>query len=199
MEASRKQLAQVNEQLGRAERASVTAQQDIENTQRRLSAPNLGSDEAARLRAELKAAEEMAYAELARAEQFKKEIAAVTVQRDRLQSEALQQRDRQTAFEDGEAKRLLDFWTIHFPRITFERQPVRWTVRKRHNERLSLEKKLIELSQSDDPAALSLGKMRASGEHHLRFRLEQVECRMYYRVTGQAIHVTELGTNQETH
>ncbi len=65
--------------------------------------------------------------------------------------------------------------------------------------RLSLEKKLIELSQSDDPAALSLGKMRATGEHHLRFRLEQVECRMYYQIRGQTIHITECGTNQETH
>jgi hypothetical protein len=199
MEASRKQLAQVNEQIGRAERATAKAQRDIESTQKRLSVPSLGTNEVVSLRAELKAAEELAYAELGRSEQLKMENAVLAAERDRLEREAALQRERQTAFEDGEAKRLLDFWTIHFPGITFEHQPVRWTVRKRHKERLSLEKKLIELNQSDDPAALSLGKMSASGEHHLRFRLEQVECRMYYRVNGKAIHITVLGTNQETH
>lgn len=198
-EASRKQLARVNEQLSHAERVGAKAQRDVESTQSRLNGPSLRSEEAVRLRAERKAAEELAYEELGRAEQYKKQIAVLTIERDRLQREAAQERDRQASFEDGEAKRLLDFWKIHFPRITFERQPVRWTVRKHHKARLSLENKLLELSHSDDPAALSLGKMRASGEHHLRFKLEQVECRMYYRVNGQAIHIIEFGTNQETH
>jgi hypothetical protein len=199
MEASRKQLARVNEQLARAERANANAQREIESTQSRLNASSLGSDEVARLKAERKAAEELAYAELSRAEQYKREIALLTSERDRLEREAAQQRERRTSFEDGEAKRLLDFWAIHFPRIIFERQPVRWVVRKRHKERLSLERKLIELSQSDDPAALSLGKMRTPGEHHLRFKLDQVECRMYYRVKGTNIQIIEFGTNQETH
>jgi hypothetical protein len=198
-EASRRELARITVQFTKTERAKAKAQQTITGTSNRLSSPSLGSDEIRRLEAERRAAEELAYTEMRRAEAYKTQIATLSAERDRLEREAFKKRAFQTSFEDGEAKRILDFWLVHFPRIAFDRQPVRWVVHKRHKERLSLERKLMELNQSDDPAALSLGKMRASGEHHLRFKLEQVECRMYYSVRGQQIQIVELGTNQETH
>ena len=199
IETSRRELARITEQFTKAERAKAKAQQTIKGTSSRLSLPSLGSDEIRRLEAERRAAEELAYTEMRRAEDYKTQVTALTAERDVLECEAFRKRALQTSFEDGEAKRILDFWSIHFPRIIFDRQPVRWIVHKRHKERLSLERKLMELNQSDDPAALSLGKMRTSGEHPLRFKLEQVECRMYYRLRGQKIEIVELGTNQETH
>jgi hypothetical protein len=198
-EASRREVARIPDQFTRAEGAKAKAQQTISGASKKLSSSSLGMDEIRRLEAERKAAEELAYTEMRRAEEYQRQVATVSAERDRLEREASRKRAAQTSFEDGEAKRILDFWSIHFPRISFDRQPVRWVVHKRHKERLSLERKLIELNQSEDPAALSLGKMRASGEHHLRFKLEHVECRMYYKVSDQRIQIVELGTNQETH
>lgn len=198
-DASRKHFAQASERLALAEAAKAQAKRAIESTRGRLGTPNLESNETARLIAERHEAEELAFTAMSDVEYYKKEIAIVTKECDRLERESAQLRERKMHFEDGEGKRLTDLWAIHFPKISFGHQPVRWILRKHHNEQLSIEKKLMELVQSDDPAALSLGKMNASGEHHLAFRLEQVECRMYYRVKGQTITITELGTNQETH
>jgi hypothetical protein len=153
-ETSRRDLARITEQFTKAEGAKAKAQQTISGASKRLSSSSLGMDEIRRLEAERKAAEEFAYTEMRRAEEYQRQVAAVSADRDRLEREASRKRAAQTSFEDGEAKRILDFWLIHFPRISFDRQPVRWVVHKRHKERLSLERKLMELNQS---AALSLG------------------------------------------
>jgi hypothetical protein len=198
-ETSRRDLARITEQFKRAEVAKAKAQQTISETSKRLSSSSVGLDEVRRLEAELKE-KELARLEMTRrAEEYQRKFVVASAELNRLEREASQKKGAQTSFEDGEAKRILDFWSIHFPRISFDRQPIRWVVHKRHKDRLSLERKLIELNQSEDPAALSLGKMRTSGEHHLRFKLVQVECRMFYRVSGLRIQIVELGTNQETH
>ena len=82
--------------------------------------------------------------------------------------------------------------------MTFGRQPASWVIHKPHRDRLSLEKKLMELHSSDDPVALSRGKLH-TGEHHLKFRLGEIECRMNYRVEGMRTTITRLGTNKEMH
>jgi hypothetical protein len=56
----------------------------------------------------------------------------------------------------------------------------------------------MELHSSDDPVALSRGKLH-TGEHHLKFRLGEIECRMNYRVEGMRTTITRLGTNKEMH
>jgi hypothetical protein len=57
----------------------------------------------------------------------------------------------------------------------------------------------MELHNCEDPVALSRGKLSSTGEHHLKFRLEIVECRMNYRVQDANIFIKQLGTNQQMH
>jgi hypothetical protein len=144
-------------------------------------------------------AETLALTEMMKAKGYQAEIVRLTAQLARNEARAEAERQRQNTFEDGESKRQLQLWAIHFPKMTFARQPARWIAHKNHQDRLSLEKKLMELHNSDDPVALSRGKMRATGEHHLMFRLGQVECRLFFRMKGKNMEITELGTNQQTH
>jgi len=144
-------------------------------------------------------AENLALKSMIKEDEYRSQINQLLAQKDQLEKEAASARAKLAAFEDGETNRLLEFWAVHFPKMTFERQPARWVVHKHHRERLSLEKKLIELHNSEDPVALSLGKFKTTGEHHQKFRIGQVECRMFYRVERSQIKITKLGTNQETH
>jgi hypothetical protein len=144
-------------------------------------------------------AEDTALAEKRKSDEYQATISQLTFDNERLQRALDQARSRQESFEDGEAKRVLDLWSIHFPKMTFERQPARWVVHRNHRDRMSLEKMLVELHSSQDPAALSRGKMQATGEHHLRFRLDGVECRLFYKVNSGQITITKLATNQQCH
>jgi hypothetical protein len=132
-------------------------------------------------------------------EESQAEIKRLKAEKTILERQALAAKAKLTSFEDGESSRLLEFWALHFPKMTFNRQPATWVVHKPYRDRLSLEKKLMELHNSDDPVALSRGKLRKTGEHHLKFRLGEVECRMNYRVEGTRTKITQLGTNEEMH
>lgn len=198
--ASRKKLAVESGRLEASEAARKEALRKAETARTKLAyAPALGDRERAHLRASIADAEEMALAEMEKCEELRAVITAMASEKELLESALEQARRHQSSFEDGEARRVLELWAIHFPKMTFERQPARWVVHKRHRERISLERKLAELHSSADPAALSRGKMAGSGDHHLKFRLETVECRMFYRVRGGQIIITQLGTNQQAH
>ncbi len=159
----------------------------------------LSKDDQKRLQAQLVDAERKASQEAEKVEEARKTINGLKTECARLQAKVGQERRRQSAFEEGETKRLHELWSMHFPKFIFARQPLSWAVQRRHDERISLESKLIELHSCSDPVALSRGKMRTTGEHHLKFRLNDVECRMFYRVVGSSIEILELGTNQEIH
>jgi hypothetical protein len=199
-DSSLKKLEQENERLDKTEAARQKAVRAAENARTRLASTTPSKvEDVRRLEATVAEAEAMAFAEIEKAEVLKVKIGELASEKERLEKALEQAQIHQVSFEDGEAKRLLELWAIHFPKMAFDRQPARWVVHKNHRERISLEKKLAELHGSEDPAALSRGKMRASGDHHLMFRLENVECRMFYRIKGNQITITELGTNQQTH
>lgn len=148
----------------------------------------------------LKEADDAKLAEMEKSQQYKRAIDGLKLENARLQKELDETKTRQESSEEGEGKKLLELWAIHFPRMKFESRPIRWTVRKKHKDRMSLEKKLKELHDSDDPRKLSIGKMYGRGEHHLGFRLDDgLECRLYYLVERDQITVSKIGTNQDTH
>jgi hypothetical protein len=199
-DASRKRLALESIRLKKVEDARQKAARTAESARSKLTSSSaLSGEEITRLKATLCKAEGIALVEMQESEALHATIKELESEKERLERALEQAQLRQSSFEDGEAKKMLDLWAIHFPKMTFERQPARWVVHKTHGERMSLEKRLAELHGSDDPAALSRGKIRTIGEHHLKFRLESVECRMFYRVNRDQITITELGTNQQTH
>ena len=198
--ASDKRISIENGRLIASESARRQALQTAEERSSKLQSPApLSADAAVRLRAEKAEAENIAIGMMIKEEESQAEIKRLKAEKTILERQALAAKAKLTSFEDGESSRLLEFWALHFPKMTFNRQPATWVVHKPYRDRLSLEKKLMELHNSDDPVALSRGKLRKTGEHHLKFRLGEVECRMNYRVEGTRTKITQLGTNEEMH
>lgn len=195
-----KKIAVENKNLERSQAAHQRAEINADSARRKLaSSTDLSEKQISRLKESLAKAEDTVLLEMSKSEEHQRTISQLKLEIERLQKSLDEARVRQGTFEEGEGKRLLELWAIHLPKMVFERQPVSWTVHRNHNERLSLERKLMELHGCEDPAALSRGKMRDTGEHHLKFRLDAVECRMYYRVNKGEISITKLGSNQQTH
>lgn len=195
-----RKLAKETDELERAHAGRKRAEEAADTYRSKLAESAARSErEITRLKQALAQAAHSALAEMSKSEEHQCEIRRLSDDNERLRQVVEEARIRQSSFEDGEGKKLLDLWTIHFPRMTFEPKAVRWAVHKNHRERISLERKLKELHDCDDPAALSRGKMREAGDHHLKFRLETVECRMFYRLANERIVITNLGTNAQCH
>lgn len=198
--ANIKKLDQVTKQLEESNAEYKRAVERVAKIQKELESVTTLSDKKIRQLEESKAqAEVAALAEMERSEQYEHTIEGLKLEKEKLQKELRERQVRQESFEEGEGKKLQELWAVHLKRMKFERQPVCWTAHRKHRDRMSLERKLVELHDSEDPAALSRGKMGANGEHHLKFRLDAVECRLYYRMEGGLIIVSKIGTNQQTH
>lgn len=91
------------------------------------------------------------------------------------------------------ARELKELWSIHFPRLDFHQQPLRWAAEQEFRGRLEIERALKEMVEADDPVALSRSKMRTTGEHHSRFTIpKNVECRLFYSAKDGRITIRRL-------
>jgi uncharacterized protein (DUF697 family) len=104
---------------------------------------------------------------------------------EKLKHENARQADRIRTLQALQERQLECSWKVHFPKLRFETQPIRWTAsRVQHREQLHVEIQLRQLNDIQDPGTLiqNRGKMVKSGEHHLRFVCGEVESRLFYRV-----------------
>jgi len=138
--------------LQSAERARLTMERDDARTK----------EQDAVLKRDLDRAENLALQEMMKGDEYRKQIAQMNTEIARLRNFAHAAALKGSSFDDGEAKVLWEFWAIHFPKFVFNRDVVKFVVRRRHKERLVVEKKLMELHSCKDPAAMSKGKMKSS-------------------------------------
>lgn len=111
-------------------------------------------------------------------------------------AEAMAQQARSTSNGnnfDGEVKRLKALWAVHFPKIDFQPQPLRWYSEQQFNARVEIERALRILADAHDPVRLSRSRMHDTGEHHSRFTIpDGIECRLFYRVKDGRIEVSRM-------
>jgi hypothetical protein len=83
-------------------------------------------------------------------------------------------------------------WKVHFPTFSFASKPLRWVAEKTFNERLEVERALVELRDAANPIAMSRGKMAGTDQHHCAFKLSpKVPARIFYRRNVRGIEITQ--------
>lgn len=88
---------------------------------------------------------------------------------------------------------LKELWSVHFPRMEFSQQSLRWSAEQDFRGRLEIERALKEMHEASDPVKLSRSRMHTTGEHHSRFKLaDGVECRLFYTVRNGVIEVRRM-------
>ncbi|HXE08232.1 MAG TPA: hypothetical protein VN612_10070 [Acidobacteriaceae bacterium] len=90
-------------------------------------------------------------------------------------------------------KELRDLWSIHYPRMEFSQQALRWSAEQDFRGRIEIERALKEMHEAADPVKLSRSRMHATGEHHSRFTLaDGVECRLFYVVRNGNVEIRRM-------
>ena len=90
-------------------------------------------------------------------------------------------------------KELHSLWAIHFPKIDFNSQPLKWCAEQDFNGRLEIERALKELADAPDPVKLSRSRMHDTHEHHSRFTIPKgVECRLFYTAGEGRINIRRM-------
>jgi hypothetical protein len=90
-------------------------------------------------------------------------------------------------------KELKQLWAIHFPKIDFQPQPLRWAAEQNWESRLEIERALTELARADDPVTLSRSKIRTTNDHHSGFKIAGgIACRLFYKVADGRIDVRKM-------
>ena len=91
-------------------------------------------------------------------------------------------------------------WAVHFPRFIFCSRPLRWVAERTFNERLEVERALVELRDAEDPVSLSRGKMNGTDQHHSAFNLGQkLPARIFFRVKPGQLEITQILKKNEFH
>jgi hypothetical protein len=107
-------------------------------------------------------------------------------EQERLEALHVSRRERRS-------KELRELWAIHFPKVEFQPQPLRWAAEQDWESRLEIERALAELARADDPVTLSRSKMHATNEHHSGFTIAGgVPCRLFYKVAAGRIDVRKM-------
>lgn len=89
-------------------------------------------------------------------------------------------------------KELKELWSVHFPRMEFSPQALRWSAEQDFRGRIEIERALKEMHEAGDPVKLSRSRYH-TGEHHSRFTLaDGVECRLFYVVRNGTIEVRRM-------
>jgi len=89
-------------------------------------------------------------------------------------------------------KELKELWSVHFPRMEFSPQALRWSAEQDFRGRIEIERALKEMHETGDPVKLSRSRYN-TGEHHSRFTLaDGVECRLFYVVRNGTIEVRRM-------
>lgn len=89
-------------------------------------------------------------------------------------------------------KELKELWSVHFPRMEFSPQALRWSAEQDFRGRIEIERALKEMHEARDPVKLSRSRYH-TGEHHSRFTLaDGVECRLFYVVRNGTIEVRRM-------
>jgi hypothetical protein len=76
----------------------------------------------------------------------------------RQERETLEAEARYVSRLERRSKELRELWEIHYPRIDFSQQPVRWSAEQDFKGRIEIERALKELAEADDPVTLSRSK-----------------------------------------
>jgi uncharacterized protein YaaW (UPF0174 family) len=91
------------------------------------------------------------------------------------------------------AKQLRALWTVHYPNIDFNQQPLRWAAEQDFAGWLEIERALKELADAPDPVKLSRSRIHATHEHHSKFTIPNgVQCRMFYAVKNGRIDLRRM-------
>jgi hypothetical protein len=106
---------------------------------------------------------------------------------------------RYEAKVEGRRREIEGLWKVHFPTFTFLPRALRWVAEKNFNERLEVERALIELRDASDPVSISRGKMQGTDQHHSGFKLAAgTPARIYYSVSGARIEITHILKKSES-
>jgi hypothetical protein len=90
-------------------------------------------------------------------------------------------------------KQLKALWGVHYPKVDFHQQPLRWSAEQDFAGWLEIERALKELADAPDPVKLSRSRIHATHEHHSRFTIPNgVECRMFYSVKSGRIDLLRM-------
>jgi hypothetical protein len=88
---------------------------------------------------------------------------------------------------------LKSLWGIHFAKVDFRQQPLRWAAEQDFVGRLEIERAIKELVDAPDPVKLSRSRMHDTHEHHSRFTIPKgVECRLFFVVSQGRIEVRRM-------
>jgi hypothetical protein len=120
------------------------------------------------------------------AEGIRERLADAKREQERLEALHVSRRERRS-------KELKQLWAIHFPKVDFQPQPLRWAAEQDWESRLEIERALAELARADDPVTLSRSKIHTTHEHHSGFMIAGgVPCRLFYKVVEGRIDVRKM-------
>lgn len=120
------------------------------------------------------------------AEVIRERLADAKRERERLEALHVSRRERRS----NDLKQL---WAIHFPKVDFQPQPLRWAAEQDWKSRIEIERALAELARADDPVTLSRSKIHTTNEHHSGFMIAGgVPCRLFYKVVDGRIDVRRI-------
>lgn len=146
-------------------------------------------------------------AQEAQEERLHKMIEALTAERDReklskelseaevrrLTAESEKHKSKYDRHLENRAAELRQLWSVHFPRMNFSPQALRWCANREFMSWLEIERALKELHDAKDPVKLSRSRMNTTDQHHSRFTIAGgVECRLFYDVKAGIIEVRRM-------
>ncbi len=108
-----------------------------------------------------------------------------------LENEVEDLKDKKERKIKSEKKKILRSWNVHFDKMEFKSQPLRWTADKHFNERLDIEQTLKELHEMDDPNNMSKSKLTELPDNpsHCKFSLGNRPARIAYKVKNNKIYI----------
>jgi hypothetical protein len=82
------------------------------------------------------------------------------------ESKTIEAEARYSSRLERRVKEIQALWAIHYPKVDFKQQPLRWAAEQDFSGRVEIERALKELTDAPDPVKLSRSRMHATHEHH---------------------------------
>ena len=126
------------------------------------------------------------------------EIERLTTLAAKLKRDATEAQTRHLNQLEKSKTAIRELWQIHFPRMQFDSQPLRWAAEQDLPAFLEMERALAVLANADDPVEVSTGKMYGSGHDHMRFTIPvNLACRVFYTTKGRSVVVKWMGLKKD--
>jgi len=119
------------------------------------------------------------------------------IEKLRLELEDLKERENERLHTDEvRIKEQRELWSVQYPSLAFDSQPIRWTLQKGHRDRLQIESVLRRLCNEE--RLDHRGRMSNTHEHHVGFKLcGGIDARLYYNLSVGKVLVTLMCKKNE--